>query len=62
MILVSASVVSVLFSDGQSDGQGHKERNLTIFLKEVAGRFFENLDFGYYHGSVMKCIRVKLIC
>ena len=43
MILVSASVVSVLFfSDGQSDGQGHKERNLTIFLKEVAGRFFEN--------------------
>lgn len=31
------------------------ERDVTLFLKEVAGRFFENLDFAYYHGSVMKC-------
>jgi hypothetical protein len=38
-----------------------KERNLTIFLKEVAGRFFENLDFEYYHDSVMKCLKVRLI-
>ena len=38
-----------------------KEKNLTIFLKEVAGRFFENLDFAYYHGSIMKCLRVRLI-
>jgi hypothetical protein len=39
----------------------NKERHLTIFLKEVAGRFFENLDFGYYHGSMMKYLRVRLI-
>ena len=38
-----------------------KERNLAIFLKEIAGRFFENLDFAYYHGSIMKCLRVRLI-
>ncbi len=36
------------------------KRNLTIFFKEVAGRFFENLDFEYYHGSIMKCLRVRL--
>lgn len=39
----------------------NKERNLIIFLKEVASRFFENLDFAYYHGSVMKCLNVRLI-
>ncbi len=38
-----------------------KERNLTIFLKEVVGRFFENLDFEYYHGSIMKYLRVRLV-
>ena len=38
-----------------------KERSLVIFLKEVAGRFFENLDCAYYHGSIMKCLRVRLI-
>ena len=38
-----------------------KERNLVIFLKEIAGRFFENLDFAYYHGSIMKCLQVRLI-
>ena len=37
------------------------EREVTLFLKEVAGRFFENLDFAYYHGSVMKCLRVRLV-
>ena len=41
--------------------KGIKERNLVIFLKEIAGRFFENLDFEYYHASVMKCLRVRLI-
>lgn len=38
-----------------------EERNLVIFLKEVAGRFFENLDFAYYHSSVMKSLRVRLV-
>jgi hypothetical protein len=37
------------------------ERDVTLFLKEVAGRFFENLDFAYYHGSIMKCLRVRLV-
>ena len=38
-----------------------KEKRLTIFLKEVAGKFFENLDFEYYHGSIMRSLRVRLI-
>lgn len=37
------------------------ERKLVIFLKEVAGRFFENMDFEYYHTSIMKSLRVRLI-
>ncbi len=40
--------------------KGNKE-DIVIFFKEVAGRFFENLDFSYYHGSVMKRLRVRLI-
>lgn len=36
------------------------ERNITLFLKEVAGRFFENLDFEYYHDSIMKGLRVRI--
>ena len=36
------------------------KKKLSIFLKEVAGRFFENLDFAYYHGSVMKCLCVRI--
>ena len=38
-----------------------KERDLVIFLKDVAGRFFENLRLCGYHGSIMKCLRVRLI-
>ena len=51
-------IVKQEFTDYCSD---NNEQNVTIFLKEVAGRFFENLDSAYYHGSVMKCLRVRLI-
>ncbi len=36
------------------------ELNVTLFLKDVAGRFFENLDYEYYHGSVMQVLKVRL--
>jgi hypothetical protein len=36
------------------------EKHIGLFLKEIAGRFFENLDFEYYHGSVMRNLRVRL--
>ncbi len=36
------------------------ERNVTLFLKDVTGRFFENLDYEYYHGSVMRVLKVRL--
>ena len=36
------------------------ELNVTLFLKDVAGRFFENLDHEYYHGSVMRVLKVRL--
>jgi hypothetical protein len=39
----------------------NNERNVILFLKDVAGRFFENLDSAYYHGSIMKCLRVRLM-
>jgi hypothetical protein len=38
----------------------NNERDVMLFLKDVAGRFFENLDSAYYHGSIMKCLRVRL--
>ena len=36
------------------------EKRIVIFLKDIAGRFFENLDFEYYHSSIMRNLRVKL--
>jgi hypothetical protein len=39
----------------------NNERNVMLFLKDVTGRLFENLDFEYYHGSVMKYLRVRLL-
>jgi hypothetical protein len=41
--------------------RNNNERNVMLFLKDVAGKFFENLDYAYYHGSVMKCLRVRLV-
>ncbi len=41
--------------------KGVKQWNITIFLKEVAGRFFENLDFAYYHGGIMKSLCVRFM-
>jgi hypothetical protein len=36
------------------------EKTLFILLKEAAGKFFENLDFAYYHTSVKKLLRVRI--
>ena len=36
------------------------EKNVTYFLKEVSGRFFENLDYEYYHCSIMRVLKVRL--
>jgi hypothetical protein len=41
--------------------KANNQTTITLFLKEIAGRFFENLDYAYYHGSVMKCLRVRLV-
>ncbi len=38
----------------------NNERNVTILLKEIAGRFFENLDEVYYHRSIMRKLQVRL--
>jgi hypothetical protein len=40
--------------------RANDKRNVTLFLKEVAGRYFENLDYEYYHGSVMRMLNVRL--
>ena len=34
--------------------------NVTVLLKEIVIRLFENLDFEYAHMSVMKKLRVKI--
>lgn len=36
------------------------KRSFTRILKEVAGKFFENLDFEYYHVSIMRNLTVRL--
>jgi hypothetical protein len=36
------------------------KKTFEYILRTVAGKFFENLDFEYYHGSVMRNLRVKL--
>jgi hypothetical protein len=36
------------------------KRTVLILLKEVAGRFFENLDFVYYHTSIKSLLQVRL--
>jgi len=35
--------------------------NVTLLLKEVVIRLFENLDYNYAHMSIMKKLRVKVI-
>jgi hypothetical protein len=36
------------------------KRALTHILNEIAGKFFENLDFEYYHGSMIRNLIVRL--
>ena len=36
------------------------KRAFTHILKDIAGEFFENLDFEYYHGSMMRNLIVRL--
>lgn len=35
--------------------------NITLLLKEVVIKLFENLDYNYAHMSVMKKLRVKVV-
>jgi hypothetical protein len=37
------------------------KEGLTILLKVAVSKLFENLDFNYYHLSVMKYLRLELI-
>lgn len=39
----------------------YDKKYVTIFLKQVVIRLFENLDFDYAHMSVMKKLRVSVI-
>lgn len=39
----------------------YDKKYVTIFLKQVVIRLFENLDFNYAHMSVMKKLRVSVI-
>jgi hypothetical protein len=36
------------------------EKTVLMLLKESTGKFFENLDFAYYHTSVKKSLKVRL--
>ncbi len=36
------------------------KRVFTHILKDIAGKFFENLDFEYYHGSIIRNLIVRL--
>jgi hypothetical protein len=38
----------------------YSNTNVTLFLKEIVMRLFENIDYRYAHMSVMKKLRVKL--
>ena len=40
----------------------YDKKYVTIFLKQVVIRLFENLDFDYAHMSVMKKLRVRMFC
>jgi len=39
----------------------YDKRHITIFLKQVVIRLFENLDYDYAHLSVLKKLRVSVI-
>jgi hypothetical protein len=39
----------------------NNKRRITIFLKQVVIRLFENLDYNYAHMSVMRKMRVKVV-
>jgi hypothetical protein len=39
----------------------YNKRQITLLLKEIVIRLFENLDFEYAHSSVMKKLRVKMV-
>ena len=38
----------------------YSKSNVTLLLKEIVMRLFENLDYNYAHMSIMKKLRVKI--
>lgn len=36
------------------------QREIGMFLKEIAARFFENIDYAYAHDSVLKHLKVVM--
>ncbi len=38
----------------------NKIDTVVIFLKEIATRFFENINFVYFHRSVMRSLKVRV--
>jgi hypothetical protein len=65
-----AVIFKILFSDLSARVQEefldycklYDKKRVTIFLKQIVIRLFENLDFDYAHSSVMKKLRVSVIC
>lgn len=39
----------------------HDKREVSLFLKQIVIRLFENLDYDYAHKSVMKKLRISII-
>jgi hypothetical protein len=39
----------------------NNKKKVGLFLKEIAIRLFENLDYGYAHMSVMRKLRIKVV-
>ncbi len=42
-------------------GRLYSKKEITVFLKRIVIRIFQNLDFAYAHMSVMKKLRVELL-
>ncbi len=40
--------------------KAYNQHTITLFLKEIAGRFFENLNYEFFHGSIMRLLKVRL--
>lgn len=39
----------------------NEKREITMLLKEIAARFFENINYEYTHESVLSCLKVAVI-